>query len=269
MGAMRRVCRRSAHGSPRSIKRTGSPADSISISGLVEGTVLPFDDDSFDAVVYTHVIEHVGGRDDQHWSFVGNQTRVLRDEGVPLLSRGAEPVDPTQTAFQAAVSKLAPGIPRVRLCENNRTRRAGTIAAAVTRRLLRLFAGSGFRGEEVTAEVLEAVLRDRLRNPFRPENRLVSRRIAVAVDAVDPRAGLRRPSGAALARHQAAIHVVGLPRDIPGAWTGQEHRHRGDIVGVLGRPIGIGRDRSASVSSSVLPLRLARSTTIASTNGVK
>lgn len=48
---------------------------------LVEGTKLPFEDASFDAVIYNHVIEHVGDRDDQREHLV-EINRVMKPGGA-------------------------------------------------------------------------------------------------------------------------------------------------------------------------------------------
>jgi SAM-dependent methyltransferase len=52
---------------------------------LVEDTKLPFPDESFDVVVSNHVIEHVGGRDDQV-RHLREVRRVLEPEGVCYLA---------------------------------------------------------------------------------------------------------------------------------------------------------------------------------------
>jgi SAM-dependent methyltransferase len=52
---------------------------------LVEGTWLPFDDSTFDAVVSNHVIEHVGDHKDQ-LEHLCQIARVLRDDGVLYLA---------------------------------------------------------------------------------------------------------------------------------------------------------------------------------------
>jgi ubiquinone/menaquinone biosynthesis C-methylase UbiE len=50
----------------------------------IEGTGLPFDDRSFDIVVSNHVIEHVGGRDEQ-LDHLREFHRVLKDDGCGYL----------------------------------------------------------------------------------------------------------------------------------------------------------------------------------------
>jgi SAM-dependent methyltransferase len=52
---------------------------------LVGGTVLPFEDDSFDVVLSNHVIEHVGGRPDQA-RHLREIARVLRADGQGYLA---------------------------------------------------------------------------------------------------------------------------------------------------------------------------------------
>ena len=52
---------------------------------LVDGTDLPFDDNAFDAVLYSHVIEHVGScQDQQH--HLPEIRRVLQRDGVLYLA---------------------------------------------------------------------------------------------------------------------------------------------------------------------------------------
>ncbi|MDD9913079.1 MAG: class I SAM-dependent methyltransferase, partial [Rhodospirillaceae bacterium] len=52
---------------------------------LVDGTGLPFDDNAFGAVLYSHVIEHVGSRDDQR-HHLSEIRRVLQRDGVLYLA---------------------------------------------------------------------------------------------------------------------------------------------------------------------------------------
>jgi SAM-dependent methyltransferase len=51
----------------------------------VDGTELPFDDGSFDVVISNHVIEHVGGRQEQR-GHLNEIRRVLRDDGWAYLA---------------------------------------------------------------------------------------------------------------------------------------------------------------------------------------
>lgn len=51
----------------------------------VEGTILPFPDDSFDVVVSNHVVEHVPGRQQQQLH-LQELLRVVRPEGVVYLA---------------------------------------------------------------------------------------------------------------------------------------------------------------------------------------
>ena len=138
-------------------------ADSLDVR-MVEGTELPFGDAAFDAVLYTHVIEHVGTLDDQR-NHLSEIRRVLRDGGVLYLAvpnrwSVLEPHYklPLLSWFPARLSSVY-----LRL-----TGRGEIYDCLLHSRksLRRLFEESGFRGEEVTGEVLEAVLRERLRNPL-------------------------------------------------------------------------------------------------------
>ena len=52
---------------------------------LVDGTDLPFGDNAFDAVLYSHVIEHVGSRDDQR-HHLSEIRRVLHRDSVLYLA---------------------------------------------------------------------------------------------------------------------------------------------------------------------------------------
>jgi SAM-dependent methyltransferase len=51
----------------------------------VEGTDLPFPDESFDVVITNHVIEHVGGADAQHRHLV-EVGRVMKPDGIGYLA---------------------------------------------------------------------------------------------------------------------------------------------------------------------------------------
>lgn len=51
----------------------------------VQGTGLPFDDESFDVVISNHVIEHVGDADAQHRHLI-EVRRVMRCDGVGYLA---------------------------------------------------------------------------------------------------------------------------------------------------------------------------------------
>ncbi len=129
---------------------------------LVEGTDLPFGDAAFDAVLYTRVIEHVGGLGDQR-NHLSEIRRVLRNSGVLYLA-----VPNRWSVFEPHYKlPLLSWFPaRIASAYLQMTGR-GEIYDCLphSRKSLRsLFEESGFQGEEVTGEVLDAVLREPLRN---------------------------------------------------------------------------------------------------------
>lgn len=139
----------------------------LTVSGLdvhlVQGTALPFDGDRFDAVLYTHVIEHVGTVDDQcrHLSEI---RRVLRPEGVLYLAvpNRWSPVEPH---YKLPLLSWFPNrIASAYLRATGRGENFDCLPHS-RRSLVRLFERTGFRGEEVTGTILEGVLRERIRNP--------------------------------------------------------------------------------------------------------
>jgi ubiquinone/menaquinone biosynthesis C-methylase UbiE len=69
-----------------SIDTMDTRVDSVGYSFMqISGVLLPFSDASFDIVVSNHVIEHVGGRENQ-MTHLNEIRRVMRSEGVAYLA---------------------------------------------------------------------------------------------------------------------------------------------------------------------------------------
>lgn len=159
---------------------------------LVDGTALPFDDGAFDAVVYTHVIEHVGERYEQLQHLVEIR-RVLRKTGILYLST------PNRWAFVEPHYKL----PLLSWCPESFASRYVRLAERGDRFdcrplsrpvLRRLFGETGFRCEEVTGEVLDAALRERIGRPWLRKFALfAARRRWLSMPAIPVLAFVARP----------------------------------------------------------------------------
>jgi SAM-dependent methyltransferase len=119
----------------------------------VEGTVLPFADDSFDIVISNHTIEHVGSRDDQ-LVHLREIARTMRSDAVGYLaspSRWAL-VEPH---FKVPMLSWFPVASRDRVL---RLARRGTVydINPRTRPELRgLIDEAGLRGEDITLDALQ------------------------------------------------------------------------------------------------------------------
>ena len=129
---------------------------------LVDGTDLPFDDNAFDAVLYSHVIEHVGSRDDQR-HHLSEIRRVLHRDGVLYLA-----MPNRWSVFEPHynlpfLSWLPTGIASVYL-RMTRQAPAYDCCPLSRRSMRRMFAETGFEGTEVTGDILDAVLEERLRH---------------------------------------------------------------------------------------------------------
>ena len=131
---------------------------------LVEGSNLPFDDRSFDAAVYTHVIEHVGSRADQR-RHLSEIHRVLRGDGVLYLAVPNlwSPVEPHYKLPLLSWFPERVASAYLRLFGRNDRYDCRPLSRADLRSL---FAEAGFEAEEITQEVLAAVIGERLRQPL-------------------------------------------------------------------------------------------------------
>ncbi len=124
----------------------------------VSSTALPFDDTSFDIVITNHVIEHVGGRNDQR-HHLREIARVLKPSGIVYLAMPNRwaPVEPH---FRLPLLSWLPrGLrtPYVRVAGRGDTYDCDPMTR---RELIGLLCGCGLEGNEVTMEVLRFMARN-------------------------------------------------------------------------------------------------------------
>lgn len=120
---------------------------------LVEGTELPFDDESFDVVISNHTIEHVGGPD-QQLVHLREIARTLRPDGLVYLS------SPSRWAFVEPHFKVPmlswlPPSARNRALRLSRRGEVYDISPRTRGELADLITQAGLTAEDVTLEALQ------------------------------------------------------------------------------------------------------------------
>lgn len=119
---------------------------------VVEGTSLPFDDDSFDVVISNHTIEHVGGPEEQ-LVHLREMMRTLRPDGVAYLaspSRWAL-VEPH---FKVPLLSWLPPAARSRALQMSRRGRVYDVSPRTRSEMIDLVDEAGFDAEDMTVDAV-------------------------------------------------------------------------------------------------------------------